>query len=121
MIIRIKNMRLRGIVGINPPERTDKQAINVSAEIEFDGTRASETDQIEHTIDYRDISKQIATLVETSEFFLVETLASRILDLILQNPLVERAQVEVDKPFAIKFADSTSITVAGTRVKAQIQ
>ncbi len=107
-------MRLRGIVGINPSERTEKQSIIVNAEIEFDGTRAAATDQIEDTIDYRTVSNKIAELVETSEFFLIETLATRILGLVLDTPKVQRARVELDKPFAIRFAESTSVEVSGS-------
>lgn len=115
MIIRIKNMRLRAIVGVNPWERTERQAVIVNVEIEFDGTAAAQSDQLEHTIDYRQISKNIVTLVETSEFFLIETLASRILESIMENAMVLAARVELDKPFATKCADSTSVEVSARR------
>lgn len=114
MIIRLKNMRLLAIIGVNSWERTERQAVVVNAEIEFDGSRAAVTDSLEDTLDYRTISKKIVQLVETSEFFLVEKLADQILKSVLDTPKVLRARVEVDKPFAIKCAESTSVEVSGS-------
>ena len=118
MIIRIKNMRLAGIVGVNPWERTKKQAIVINVEFEFDGSRAAQSDSIEATVDYRTASDKIAELVATSEFFLIETLAERILQIITSEPLINRARVEVDKPGAISLADSTSVEVSWARYTA---
>lgn len=115
MIIRLKNIRLRAIVGVNPWERNDKQAIIVNVEIEFDGDRAATSDDIADTLDYRTISRKIVDLVENSQFYLIETMADRILRSVLEDPLVQRVRVEVDKPFAVKCADSTSVEVAHDR------
>jgi len=113
MIIRIKNLRLRTIIGIYDWERTHEQDVVINAEIEFDGTRAAATDKIEHTLDYKDLNKKIITLVEGSKFFLVEKMAQEILNLILKEPQVKNARVEVDKPAVLRFTDSVSVEVSG--------
>ena len=115
MIIRVKNLRLRALIGVNPWERTEKQAVVVNAELEFDGSAAVLSDDIKETIDYRTISKRIIDHVEASEYQLIEALAGNLLRIAMEDPRVTRARVEVDKPNAIKSADSTSVEVSAVR------
>ena len=48
-------------------------------------------------------------------FNLLEVLTQKILDLIFENSKVKWAQVEVDKPHALRFAESVSITLERSR------
>lgn len=115
MRIRIKNLRLRTIIGVNEWERRDRQDVVVNVEIEFDGSRAAETDDLRHTVDYKAITKRIIEEVENSRFNLLEALAQRVLDVVLQQEGVIAAQVEIDKPHALRFADSVSIVCSAKR------
>ena len=115
MIIRFKNLRLRAIIGVNPWERNEKQSVIINAELEFDGERASQSDDLNDTIDYRLISKRIIEHVENSQYQLIEALAGNLLRLIMEEPRVIRARLEVDKPNAVRSADSTSVEVSATR------
>ena len=117
MLIRIKNLRLRTIIGINDWERRDRQDVVINVEIEFDGARAARSDAISDTVDYKAITKRIISEVESAEFFLLERLASRVLEVVMQDTKVERATVEVDKPHALRFADSVSVVCTATRGK----
>ena len=117
-IIRIKNLKLRAIVGINPDERVNKQDVIVNVSINADLCKAITTDTETSTCNYRSITKKIIEHVEHSEFYLLEKLADSILQIVLQDPLVLNATVEVDKPHALRFSDSVSIelsAVAGDR------
>lgn len=115
MIIRVKNLRLRTIIGVNPWEKTEPQAIIVNVEIEFDGSRAAVSDNLEDTIDYRQISRKIIEHVETTRYELIEALAGHLLEVAMEDTRVTRARIEVDKPNAIRSADSTSVEVSGVR------
>lgn len=115
MIIRIKNLRLRAIVGINEWERQQAQEVVVNAEMEFDGDRAVASDDIGDTIDYKKLKKQIMAEVEGSSYFLLEKLAGRVLEIIRADGRIRRAMVEIDKPAALRFADSVSVTCSFTR------
>ena len=116
MIIKIKNLRLRTIIGIYDWERLEKQDVIISAEFEFDGKAASSSDKIEDTIDYKRINKRIIETVESSSFFLIEKLAQTVLNIIMEDKKVKRAKVEVDKPGALRFTDSVSVTVISEKV-----
>ena len=115
MIIRIKNLRLRTIIGIFDWERKHPQDVVINATLEFDGEKAAASDRIEDTVDYKDLNKKIVSLVENSQFFLIEKMAQEILNLILDHPRVKSARVEVDKPLALRFSDSVSVEVSGRR------
>ncbi len=115
MTIRIKNLSLRAIIGVNPWERSDKQAVTVNVEMEFDGAEGALADDIALTVDYRDISRRLIEHVESSSYQLIEALAASILALVLSDGRVLRATVEVDKPHAVKSAESVSVVVFGSQ------
>ncbi len=109
MMIRIKNLRLRTIIGIFDWEREHKQDLVLNLAIEFDGSKPGQSDQIEDTVDYKKITKRIIETVESSQYFLLEKLAQEILHLVMADSKVLKAKIEIDKPGALRFADSVSI------------
>ena len=116
-IIKIKNLRLRTIIGIEEAERQSPQDIIINAEIEVDATLAARSDDIGQTYDYKTITKSIIHAVEVSQFFLLEKLTDHILELIMEDARVLLATVEIDKPQALRFADSVSLTHSAHREK----
>jgi D-erythro-7,8-dihydroneopterin triphosphate epimerase len=115
MKIRIKNLKLRTVVGIYAWERSEPQDVIINIEMEFEGSRAAETDNIEDTVDYKTLKKQIIAEVESSRCNLIEKLAGRILSILMNDPKVQKATVEVDKPHALRFADSVSVELSEER------
>ena len=107
--IRITNLKLRAIIGIYDWEREHKQDVIINITMDFDAAKACASDAIEDTLDYKTITKRIITEVEASDFFLLEKLTQFILDIVMDYSLVQEATVRVDKPFALRFADSVSI------------
>ena len=67
------------------------------------------TDDPTMAIDYKAICKKIIEVVENNRFNLIEAVAQKVLDVVLANPRVYKAGVEVDKPHALRFADSVSV------------
>ena len=114
-LVRIENLKLRTIIGINEWERKEKQDVTVNIKIRFDATRAGQSDSIEDTVNYKAITKKVIKAVEESKFYLVEKLARVILDISMEDPRVVWASVKLDKPFALRFADSVSIEVSDRR------
>ena len=110
MIIRIKDLRLRTLVGDNEWETRKAQDVTVNVEFEYDAHAATESDDMSHAVNYKEIKHKIITLVEEGHFRLLETLADRVLKIVIEDEKVIRARVEVDKPHALRFADSVSAT-----------
>ena len=109
--IHIKDLHLRTIIGINDEERRNRQDVLINIIMDVDMRRAGETDDIDDAVNYRTITKRIIQLVENSQFYLVEKMAAEIAAICLSNPRVERARVTVEKPGALRFARSVSVTI----------
>lgn len=109
--IFIKNLLLRCIIGVNEEERRDKQDVIINISLYGDFKKACSTDNFENAVDYRDITKKVIGLVEKSSFFLVEALAQKIADICLEFPLVEEVEVRVEKPGALRFAESAGVEI----------
>lgn len=110
--IRITNLRLRTIIGINEWERDTRQDVVINVTMDFDAGRAAKSDNIRDTVDYKTITKKIIKLVEESQFFLLEAMADRVLAIAMEDPKVLSAAVRVDKPQALRFADSVSVELS---------
>ena len=109
MIIKIENLRLRTVVGIFEWEKKVKQDIVINIEIEFDGREAVEKDDISFTVDYKSLTKRIINDVEGREFNLIEKIAGDVVGVILEDDRVKKATAKVDKPGALRFADTVSV------------
>ncbi|MBN1575877.1 MAG: dihydroneopterin aldolase [Chitinispirillaceae bacterium] len=112
---RITNLRLDAVIGCNDWERNRTQEIVINLTMEFDPAEALAADRLGATLDYRAIKKKIIASVAASSFNLLESLTSHILNLVMEEPRVVRATVTVDKPKALRFADSVSITLSAHR------
>jgi len=113
--IRVKDLRLRTYIGIKEEEILNKQDVLINLTILYPATDAVDFNDIDHALNYRTITKAIIQHVEKNRFALLERLTQEILDLVMTNPRVSYAEVEVDKPHALRFAESVSITLAGHR------
>lgn len=113
--IYIRDLALRCIIGAFPQERHAKQDVIINIALECDFGEAAHTDELEDTVNYKDINKRVIELVEASSFKLIETMAERIADLCLENERVFRATVTVDKPGALRFARSVAVEVVVER------
>jgi len=113
--IRIKNLRLRTHIGIKEDEIRNRQDVVINAVIRYHADKAVEFNHIEQALNYRTITKQVIALVEDNRFLLLERMTREVLDLIMGHEAVLTAQVEIDKPHALRFADSVSITLSDSR------
>ena len=115
MIIRVKDLRLRTIIGFKEWEREKKQDIVINITVSTEAEAAAESDDISDSIDYKELTKKVVSGVESTSFNLLERLASFILDIVMEDALVREATVEVDKPLALRFADSVSVELTRKR------
>ncbi len=113
--IEIKDLLLRGIIGINESERKHKQDVLINITLWTDLRAAAAQDDIAQTVNYRTLTKQVIQNVEASQYFLLETLTDRIAGLCLQDPRVARVQVSVEKPGALRFARSVGVRIERAR------
>ena len=113
--VRITSLRLSAIIGCNEWERHQKQEVVITITMEFDAAEAIACDTLESTIDYRGLKKRIIASVEETSFNLLESLTAHVLSLVMEDRAVKKASVTIDKPKALRFADSVSVTLSGER------
>lgn len=116
--IHIHDLQARCIVGIKDWERKKPQEISISVTLHADLTDACRSDDIDDTVDYKQLKQQILGFVEDSQFFLIERLAEGIAELSLEQPRVERVDVLVDKLGALRFARSVAVEITRERSDA---
>lgn len=113
--ILIRDLLVRGIIGLNDWEREKKQDILINLALEVDVRAAAESDDIKDSLNYRSLTKAIVTHVESSARFLVEALASDIARIAILDFGADRAQVRVEKPGALRFAQSVGVEIERSR------
>ncbi|PKF72127.1 dihydroneopterin triphosphate 2'-epimerase [Pseudomonas fluvialis] len=113
--IRVKDLRLRTYIGIKEEEILNRQDVLINLTILYPAQQAVADNVIEQALNYRTITKAVIAHVEGHRFALLERLTQEILDLVMTHPAVRYAEVEVDKPHALRFAESVSITLAAHR------
>ncbi len=110
--IRIKNLRLRTYIGINEDEIKNKQDVVVNVKIHYDAAQATDSDNMDDALNYKTVTKAIIKLVEDNRFSLLEKLTADVLAVAAEHPTVTYAEAEVDKPHALRFSDSVSLTLS---------
>lgn len=99
-----------GYHGVFDFERRDGQPFVVDAVLYTDFTKAAETDDLQYTAHYGEVAELITKYIEGEPLNLIEGLAVRIAEGILENYNVAAVDVTVHKPKApieVPFGDVT--------------
>ena len=112
----IKDLQVRGILGIKPDERVNKQDILVNVVMWADTAPAARSDDIGDAVNYRTVAKSIIAHVESGEPMLVERLVQEIADICFDtDERVEEVEVTVEKPGALRFARTVGVSIRRSR------
>ncbi|NKB33498.1 MAG: dihydroneopterin aldolase [Pseudomonadales bacterium] len=115
-IVYIRELEVRTIIGIYEWEREQKQVVSINLEMSSDIRKAAESDAIEHALDYKAVAKRLIDFVENSQFFLVETLAEKIAEIVLNEFAVEWVKLQLGKPGAVTGSKDVGVIIErGTR------
>jgi FolB domain-containing protein len=109
--ILITDLTARCVLGISAEERREKQEVVINLALVADVSAAAASDCFEDTLDYRALKKEVLSLVEGSEYYLLEALTERVADLCLEDARVQRVTVKIEKPSALRFARSVAVEV----------
>ncbi len=111
----IKDLLVRGIIGIREWERKKAQDILINVTVFTDTSRAGETDDITYSVDYSALAKKVQSHAETAARLTVEALANDLANLCLEDALAKKVVVRVEKPGAVRFAKSVGVEVERSR------
>lgn len=109
MIIKIKNLRLKTIIGVYKWEENFDREIIVNAIIETNHVQSMQSDNVKDAIDYDVIVNKIKNFVENSRCKLIEKMVGEILNLIMEDKRITKCTLEIDKLKVYDFVDSFSV------------
>lgn len=111
----IKDLLARGIIGVNDWERNRPQNILINITIFTDTRRAAQTDSLDDCINYSTMSKKLLAHAESVNRLTVEALANDLAGICLKEDGVQKVIVRVEKPGAVRFAESVGVEIERSR------
>ncbi|KXK15960.1 MAG: dihydroneopterin aldolase [Chloroflexi bacterium OLB14] len=111
----IKDLLVRGIIGIRDWEREKPQDILINVIVFTDISQAAKSDDINDCVDYSALSKKLQAHAESAERLTVEALANDLAEICLKEKLVKKVNVKVEKPGAVRFAKSVGVEIERSR------
>ena len=109
--ISIRNLRLRTFIGFNPDEMEKQQDVVINIEINYAMGEGVLQDKVEDALDYKVITKKVIEHVSDGRFLLLEKLVGDVLAICSDHSAINHARVSIDKPHALRFADSVSLAL----------
>lgn len=113
--IQLRGLRLVGTHGVLPEEQERAQPFEVDLDVMADLRAAGTSDALADTVDYGAIAATVTRIVTTERWALLERLAARIADVVLEDQRVESVTVTVRKLRPPVPVDLTSSGVRITR------
>jgi dihydroneopterin aldolase len=115
--IQIRNFKLLLFCGVLPEEKVRRQPFRLDVNIEVDLTPSTATDELADTVNYGDVLAALERTLEAERFDLLERLAGRVVELVMENPLVLAVEVTVHKlrPPVSQNVESTGVQIRRTR------
>ena len=110
-IIYLNDLEIETIIGIFDWERRIKQVVRLDLEMATDIRKAASSDSIEDTLNYKSVAKRLIQFVGESEFQLVETLAERVAEIIIQEFEILWVRIKLNKPGAIRYAGDVGVII----------
>ena len=114
-IVYIRELEVRTIIGIFDWEREQRQVVSLDLEMGSDIATAAATDTIENALDYKAVAKRLIDFIEKSEFFLVETLAERVADIVVNEFNVPWVKLRLGKPGAVTGSKDVGVIIEEDR------
>ncbi len=113
----VRGIRAYGRHGVFEEERSVGQVFVVDVVLSLDTRAAAASDDLRRTVDYGAVASAVQGILRGPSVLLLETLAQRIADCMLEQAGVQAVEVTVHKPEAklgVAFAD-VSVTVGRGR------
>lgn len=114
-IVYLRALEIECIIGIYEWERRVKQTVVLDLDMAADIRRAAASDRIEDTLDYKSVAKRLIEFIGTSQFQLVETLAEKVAEVVLNEYQIPWVRVRVNKRGALRHATDVGVVIERER------
>jgi FolB domain-containing protein len=107
----IRDLVVRGIIGVHPWEREQPQEFVINLDLDTDRSRAGESDDIADCVDYQRVAEKMTAHAATAGRYTVEALAADLARICLAEPGVVRVRVRVEKQGAVSSCRSVGVEI----------
>lgn len=114
-IIYLHDLRIATVIGVFDWERRVKQTVILDLDMAADIRKAAVSDAIADTLDYKAVAKRLIEFVGDSEFQLVETLAERVAEIVLDEFDISWLRLKVNKRGAVRGAVDVGVVIERSR------
>ena len=114
-IIFIHELLIKTTIGVHPWERDQRRTLRLDLELGADIHPAAATDRLENTLDYQAVAQRVSDFAAASDFQLVETLAERIAELLLQEFTIPWLRLTLHKPGVPPGAKAAGVMIERSR------
>ncbi|MBB3083417.1 dihydroneopterin aldolase [Geodermatophilus sabuli] len=115
--IAVRGLTAHAHHGVHAVEREQGQTFRVDAVLELDTAPAAAGDELARTVDYAELAQRLHGVLTGDPVDLLETLAQRLADVCLADPLVDAVDITVHKPQADLGVPFDDVTVSIRREK----
>ena len=113
--VLIKNFIIQEIIGIHQHEKIKKQKIKFNIVIDVDQNVLPNEEDIKSIVDYEKITNNLKNLVKNKKYNFLESLAEDSFKEIFEDKRINSVKIKIEKPEAIKNADSVGVEVFKSR------
>jgi len=109
--IYLHDLKIECVIGVWEWERRIRQTVILDLDMAADIRRAAPSDRIEDTLNYKAVAKRLLDYVGNSQFQLVETLAEKVAEILLQEFRLKWVRVRVNKKGAVRGAGDVGVII----------
>ena len=111
----IKDFIVQEIIGIHEHEKTEKQKIKFNIVVNVNQNTVPDEKDIKSIVDYEKITNKLENLVKNKKYNFLESLAEDSFKEIFEDKRINSVKIKIEKPDAIKNADSVGVEVLKNR------
>ena len=111
----IKDFIIQEIIGIHEHEKTEKQKIKFNIVVDVNQNTVPDEKDIKSIVDYEKITNKLENLVKNKKYNFLESLAEDSFKEIFEDKRINSVKIKIEKPDAIKNADSVGVEVFKSR------
>ena len=111
----IKDFIIQEIIGIHEHEKTKKQKIKFNIVVNVSQNTVPDEKDIKSIVDYEKITNKLENLVKNKKYNFLESLAEDSFKEIFEDKRINSVKIKIEKPDAIKNADSVGVEVLKNR------
>ena len=111
----IKDFIIQEIIGIHEHEKTKKQKIKFNIVVNVNQNTVPDEKDIKSIVDYEKITNKLENLAKNKKYNFLESLAEDSFKEIFEDKRINSVKIKIEKPDAIKNADSVGVEVLKNR------